>query len=342
VALVCGAYSGTPANWDGFVRGVPGWTHFHLHGWKGVMERALGQACWYLAATDHDGQLRGVLPLVEVRSALFGHFLVSMPFVKYGGPLGSDEAVRLLVSHAAGLADARRADLLELRNRGPLAVTLPVSHRKITVLLDLPANDPESLWKSFDSKLRAQIRRPSKDGVAVRFGLDQIDPFYAVFSRHMRDLGTPTQGRPLFETLAATFPEDVWFACAYYRGRPVAAGCGFRWDREFEMTWASSLQGFSRLAPNMLLYWDTIRHCIASGVEVFNFGRCTPDSGTHRFKRQWGSRDSQLHWYQHRAGAVKATPSPTDGRYQWGTRLWKILPLAIATRLGPRIVRLIP
>jgi hypothetical protein len=217
-----------------------------------------------------------------------------------------------------------------------------VSHRKITVVLDLPG-DPDALFKSFPSKLRSQVRRPQKEGVTVRFGPDQVAPFFQVFSRHMRDLGTPTLPRRFFERIAREFP-DAWFGCAWLGDEPVAGGAGFRWGNELEMTWASSLNAHSRIAPNMLLYWAFMERAVAEGISLFNFGRCSPEGGTHRFKRQWGSRDEQLSWYQwSRAGTgAAATPSPDQGPYAWGPRLWKKLPLGIATALGPRVVRSIP
>jgi predicted N-acyltransferase len=170
-----------------------------------------------------------------------------------------------------------------------------------------------------------------------------VKPFFAVFARHMRDLGTPTLPLAFFEQIAETFPESAWFGCAWLGGRPVACGAGFVWGGEFEMTWASSLSEYNRIAPNMLLYFAFMEQAIARGLKVFNFGRCTPDGGTHRFKRQWGSRDEPLHWYQHSRGSQPAaTPSPDAGAFSWGPRVWKRLPLAVATAIGPRIVRYIP
>jgi len=230
---------------------------------------------------------------------------------------------------------------LELRGRCELPVSLPVSHQKITVLLDLPGGDPDTLWRQLGSKLRSQIKRPRKEGVEVRIGLDQVDSFYRVFARHMRDLGTPAMPRRFFQAIAETFPEDVWFACAYYRGAPVAGGAGFRWHGEFEITWASALLEHKHLAANMLVYWSLMEKAVAEGVAVFNFGRCTPGGGTHRFKRQWGGRDEQLWWY-HQPGATVATPSPNDGRYALGLKLWRKLPVPVATALGPHIVRGLP
>ncbi len=335
-------FLGDPREWDNFVRAQPGWTHFHLHGWKRVVERVFGHECLYLVQRDNQEIISGVLPLVRVKSRIFGHFLVSMPFVNYGGPLGTQGAVGRLADHAAELTRDSGATLLELRSRTELGIPLEVSHRKITVLLDLPSGDAGSLWSGFKPKLRSQIRRPQKEGVEVRFGLDRVDDFFAVFSRHMRDLGTPTQPRRLFEQIAEVFPASTWLGCAYLKGKPVAAGCGFQWGDELEITWAASLVEYNKIAPNMLLYWSFMERAIEQGLGIFNFGRCTPGSGTHRFKRQWGSRDLPLWWYQQQRGGKTSTPSPDDARYSWGPRIWKHLPLPIANATGPRIVRYIP
>jgi serine/alanine adding enzyme len=337
-----GRFSGDAHEWDAFVRRSAGWSHFHLYGWKSIMERVFGHACVYLEARDKASTLIGVLPLVRVRSALFGHYLVSMPFVNYGGPLGSPDAIRALAANAEELARHDRVKLLELRSRTSLDIPLEVSHRKITVVLDLDGPDPERVWKRLDAKVRSQIRRPQKEGITVRFGADQVVPFFNVFARHMRDLGTPTQPRRLFQAIAETFPESVWFGCAYMGSQAIACGCGFRWGDEFEMTWASALNEFKKLSANMLLYWAFMEKAALEQVTVFNFGRCTPDGGTHKFKRQWGSRDEPLWWYHWSPAAGAKTPAPTDGAYAWGPRIWQRIPVPLATALGPRIVKFIP
>ncbi len=335
-------FSGSPTEWDGFVTAQLQSTHFHQFGWKRIIESVFGHECIYLESRSESGTLNGALPLVRVRSRLFGHFLVSMPFLNYGGPVGEPDAVTALCGAATKQAEEDGADLLELRSRHELATDLAVSHRKITVLLDLPKDDPAPLWDGLRTKVRSQVRRPMKEGVEVRFGRRELGPFYDIFCRHMRDLGTPAQSRSLFERIVDEFPESVWFGCAYLRGRPVASGCGFRWDDEFEITWASSLRAYNRIAPNMLLYWKFMERCVEEGIRVFNFGRCTPGSGTHRFKRQWGSRDHQLWWYQAGPRGELGTPTPDDGRFSWGPHVWRRLPIAVANAVGPRVVQYIP
>jgi len=334
-------FGGTEDEWDSFAAAHAGFTHFHQLRWRSLMERVFGHECLYLAARDWQGDLVGVLPLVRVRSLVFGHYLVSMPFLNYGGPLGSDTAVRALVDEAVGIARREKVKLLELRSRLPLAVAMPASHRKITVVLDL-ARNADVQFRRFDSKLRSQIRRPQKEGVTVQFGPAQVAPFFEVFARHMRDLGTPTLPFHLFQEIAEQFPDDCWFACAYLADAPVAAGCGFRFGNEFEMTWASSLRAYNREAPNMLLYWACMERAIGEGITRFNFGRCNLDSGTHRFKMQWGGREETLWWYGLAAKPNVTTPSPTDGMFSFGPHVWRLLPTTVATAVGPLIVRYIP
>ena len=330
------------SEWDAFVRGQPGWTAYHLAAWQRVCANVLGHDTVYLEAREQAGAtLQGILPLVRVRSGLFGHFLVSMPFVNYGGPLGNDDAVKALVLAADALATKDSVDLLELRSRVELPVSLDVSHRKVSVLLDLP-DSADALFKSFPAKLRSQVRRPQKEGVTVRMGPEVLDDFFRVFARHMRDLGTPTHGRELFRALSREFGDDAWIAVGYLNDAPVACGLGFRWASEFEITWASALREHNRIAPNMLVYWELMQHAIRERCTVFNFGRCSPDSSTHRFKRQWGGRDEMLHWYQRSRGGVSKTPSPDSGPFSLGPRIWRRLPLRLANELGPRVVRLIP
>ena len=178
----------------------------------------------------------------------------------------------------------------------------------------------------------------------MRVGPEQLEPFYRVFSVHMRDLGTPAHSFAFFRAIAEEFPEDVRFACAYLNDEPIACGCGFLWGSEFEITWASALRTHKHLAANMLVYWVLMQRAIADGARVFNFGRCTPGSGTHRFKQQWGGRDQALWWYQQsaRGDAAIETPNPDQGRYALATRIWRRLPVVMTTRLGPSIVQFIP
>ena len=334
---------GDLSDWTSFVAQRKNSTFCHHAAWRDIMADVLGHGCPYAAAVDDAGALRAVLPLVRVRAPLVGHHLVSMPFLNDGGPLGEPAAARLLAEHARHVAAASGADLLELRTRTNVASSLRVAARKITVLLPLPALAP-ALWARFPAKLRSQIRHPQKLGLEPRFGPEQREAFYDVFAIGMRTLGTPVLPAAFFERIAARFADQVVFGAVYDGARPLAAGGGFLWNGEFEITWAAALREYKRTAANMLLYWSFMEEMIRRGVGVFNFGRCTAGSGTHRFKRQWGGFDVPLPWLQWslRAGSATATPASERAVFRLAAAVWRHVPLPITRSVGPLLARALP
>jgi serine/alanine adding enzyme len=335
-------FSGTDQDWDAYVASAQGGTFCHLSGWEHVMSDVLGHDSLRLAVVDDAGACSGVLPLIRVRSRLFGDFLMSMPFLSYGGPVGSMEAKLLLVQAAVDEAKRMGVDLLELRARERLPGDLPVSERKLTVIKALGASSEELWEKGIKAKLRSQVRRPMKEGMVGRFGADLLEPFYDIFARTMRDLGTPVLPRRFFTALAERFSDQLVVGVVEYHGKPVAAGCGFSWGGEVEITWAGALQEHAKLAPNMLLYWSFMEESIRRGATHFNFGRCSPGSGTHRFKMQWGAEEHVLPWAQWSPRAVAATPSPQSAKFRAATAVWQRMPLALTNRLGPPLSRFLP
>ncbi len=334
-------FAGPEAEWDAFVRSDETASYTHLSGWWPIMREEFGHECVPLAAYDAGGALAGVLPLVHVRSRLFGRYLISMPFLNAGGPLGSPEARNALAAAAEEEGRRRRVSLVELRSQDTAPAWGRVSGRKITVHLPLPANE-DDLWKRFSSKLRSQVRRAMREEFETRFGADELDGFYRVFTRNMRALGTPVLARRVFERILEAFPDLAECAVVYDGAVPIAGGFGFGWNGTFELTWASSLREYNRRAPNMLLYWSIMMRAIETGNRTFDFGRCTPGSGTHRFKLQWGGTDVPLPWTQWSPGDTASPPSPDQPVFRAAEACWRILPLAVTNRLGPLIARQLP
>lgn len=332
----------TGEDWDDLISHMEGSTFAHLGGWRQVMAEVFGHDVWQWAAVDEDGSVSGLLPLVRVRTRLFGDYLLSMPFLSYGGPLGDEEARDALGAHAIDEARRMGVDLLELRDRRPVPGAFVTSDRKITVLKQLP-DSTEALWEDgLKAKVRSQVRKPMKEGLKTRFGHEFVDPFYDVFATTMRDLGTPVLPKSFFQALITHLGDHVVFAVVEGEETPFAAGCGFLWQGEFEITWAGALREYSRIAPNMLLYWALMEESVRRGASTFNFGRCTPDSGTHRFKKQWGTEDVPLPWAQWSPSGVLATPNPDSPKYQLATRVWQKLPVGVANLVGPTLARGLP
>ena len=332
-----------PAAWDAYVSAHPDASGYHAWAWRRVFEDAFGHETAYRAAR-RGGRIAGVLPIVLFRSTLCGRFAVSLPFVNYGGVLADDaEAADALIASARRLLERRGARHLELRHRVRRFADLPAKDHKVTLLLDLPRTEDEC-WQALDRKVRNQVRKAEKSGLtATTGGATLLPEFYAVFARNMRDLGTPVYSPKFFDAIFAHLGSRVRVVLVH-AGREVIAGGITQTHRHvLEMPWASSLKERRELCPNNLLYWTVIRDAIRTGHTVLDFGRSTPDEGPYLFKLQWGARPEQL-WWEYCLHGITTLPdqSTKNPRMQSAIRLWKRLPLPVASFIGPRVVRSIP
>ncbi len=336
--------SGADYDWDDFVATHPDGTLYHTRAWQRIAARAFGHELHPLCARDARGRIRGILPLVRLQSRLFGHFMVSLPYVNYCGALTDDDAADAqLMNHACKLGRSLGVTHIEFRDRRPRTTDWPVRTDKAEMILDL-ADSEDAQWAALTSKVRAQVRRPGREGAVVRSGGSElIDDFYRVFSRNMRDLGTPVYPRTLFERIAEELGSRAEIVVVYLNDAPVAAGMLLHHGLTTEIPSASSLRHCNRLGVNMLLYWSCLQRSIARGARHFDFGRSSIDSGTYRFKRQWGAEPVPLYWhYWLRDGQAPPRLNPDNPKYALAINAWQRLPLWVANRLGPPLSRRLP
>jgi FemAB-related protein (PEP-CTERM system-associated) len=287
----------------------------------------------------------GRLPLAFVRSRLFGRFLVSLPYLNSAGVTAVDGAVAAaLVDRAVSLADELDVQYLELRHEAEQAHPALTERMtsKVHMRLALPATADE-LWSQFSPKVRNQIRKAEKTEFSVDWGThERLGDFYDVFSRNMRDLGTPVYGRSLFRAILTHFALHAELCTVRLARRTVAGALLVHGAGVTEVPSASSLRKFNSTNANMLLYWHLLKRAIECGQRVFDFGRSSTNSNTFRFKKQWGAQPEPAVWqYYVRRGAV-GDMRPENGKYQRRIDLWRKLPVRLTRLIGPLIVRGIP
>lgn len=335
---------GNIVRWDQYVVDHPHGTGYHLTAWGKIVHRVFGHQTLYVMSLNANGCVNGVLPLVLLSSGLFGKFFISLPFVNYGGLIADGPEVQeALFGVALQKAKEFGASHIELRHTGDSELTWPKKDHKVSMRLELPARF-EDLMKAFPPKLRSQIRRGEKEGMTVRVGgLELLDDFYHVFSRNMRDLGTPVYRKDFFKEIMSMFPKDACLCCVYLQDQVLAAGFLYGFRQTVEIPWAASDRRYARMAPNMMLYGSVLRYACERGYQVFDFGRSSKGSGTYRFKEQWGARPVQLHWYYWLKGGDRLPEiNPQNPKYRLAIETWKRLPLPLANWLGPRVSKYLP
>jgi serine/alanine adding enzyme len=334
---------GAAADWDAFVASEPAASVYHGYAWRRLVHSVFGHQTLYFAARE-GAKIVGVLPLVRLRSRLFGDFLVSVPYFNYGGALArSPHVADELLRHAVNAAQLMGVSHIELRHREAGQHTWPARTDKVSMLLKLPAT-AEALQKALPSKLRSQIRRPLREGVTCAFGGEELlDPFYCVFGENMRDLGTPVYPRRFFSAILQTLGEQARIALVRLKDAPVAAALLITHRETTEIPWASSLRRVNAIGVNMYLYWSVLEFAVQQRSAVFDFGRSTLDSGTYRFKKQWGAEPLQLHWhYWLKDGGELPRLNPSNPKYRLAVAAWQRLPLPVANWLGPHLIKHLP
>lgn len=269
--------------------------------------------------------------------------MISMPYFNYGGAIADHPLIEQHLMDAADTyAECNGIQHIEYRDtiqRGGL----PVRSNKVCMLLQLP-DKQETLWNNFPSKLRAQIRRPQREQPEVRSGgVEYLNDFYVVFARNMRDLGTPVYSKSFFEYILQTFPERSRIISLRLQNRPVAAGFLLGYREQLEIPWASTIREVNYLSMNMLLYWEALKFAIERNYRQFDFGRSSRDSGTFRFKQQWGAQPGQSYWhYWLKDGAELPDLNPGNPKYALAINIWKRLPLFVTNQIGPVLVKYLP
>jgi FemAB-related protein (PEP-CTERM system-associated) len=273
----------------------------------------------------------------------WGRALVSAPQAVYGGPVAdADDSREALIGHARSLGEKLGVRYVELRNRTPLA-ELPSKDLYVTFRRAILPTAEENM-AAIPKNQRRSIRIGQKSGLTTEMGREALlEPFYALYSQSVRNLGTPVFPYALFRNLIAEFGSDCRILVVRREGRPVAAVLTFFHRDEVLPYYAGARREEFRYGVNDFMYWSLLTYGMEHGYKVFDFGRSKKGSGSYEFKRHWGFEPTALH-YQYQLVRQQSVPdlSPRNPKFSVAIELWKRMPLWLSRRLGPMLVRYFP
>jgi FemAB-related protein (PEP-CTERM system-associated) len=331
--------AGDADDWDRFVRGCPTGTFFHLSRWQRVIERAFGHQTHYLLA-QRGGAITGVLPLTHIRSVLFGSALIANAFAVYGGPVAADQqSVQALDEAAARLMDELRVPVLEMRGAAPHRNGWHTNSALYATFRRPIEGSVEANLKAVPRKQRAMIRKGIDNG--LRSEIDTgIDRLHRIYAESVRNLGTPVFAKAYFRIITEEFAGCCDIVTVSSGSNPVAAVLNFYFRDEVLPFYGGGLPAARGLAANDFMYWEVMRRACERGCRIFDFGRSKSGTGAYAFKRNWGFAPTPL-VYQSRLAPGRTAPdlNPLNPKFRLLVAAWKRMPLPLATRLGPLIVK---
>ena len=324
--------------WDAFVRASAGGSFYHLSGWRSIIENCLHHRAYYLYC-ERDGEIEAVLPLVHVKSLLFGDALISVPFLVYGGPVAaSREALDHVISAAKEVAHELAVDHLELRNRVPVDDTWHTKDTYATFRKRI-FPDPDANLMAIPRKQRAMIRKGIIAGLKAECDQD-AERLHSAMLVCKRNLGTPFFGKSWLQAIKEEFDNQVEITTVTHKGATVCSVMSFRYGKEILPYYGGGGDSARDLKGNDFMYWAVMEKACQEGVEIFDYGRSMVGSGAYRFKKHWGFEPEPLA-YQYFLVNADSPPdlSPSNPRYRFLIKTWKRLPLPVASLIGAPLAR---
>ena len=328
------------AAWENFVTTCPDATFFHKAGWRRVIEKSFRQRAYYLFA-ESDGEIQGVLPLIHVKSMLFGSGLISTAFTVGGGAAASNETARhALDQHAERLCKDLGAAHVEYRG----AAHVPDGWARRDDLYysfswDIAAKEEDNL-KQIPRKQRAVVRKAMEAGLDCIMETD-VNNFFRLFSASVHRLGTPVQSRKYFANLLQEFgPDCCDILTITAAGQPISSVLSFYFRDAVLPYFTGSALAARQYGSNDLMYWRLMRRARERGYTIFDFGRSKTGTGPYNFKKNWGFTPVPItHAYYLPDGGEPPNTNPTNPKYELMIKAWQRMPLALANMIGPYIIR---
>ena len=316
---------------------------FHRPGWTHLVEEVYGHRNQTLIAKTGD-RITGVLPLNLVKSPLTGKALISNAFAVGSGILSSDEqSHQALAAAAIDLGRDENVDYIELRSTD---ATLEGWHTKASTYVGFEkpiAQTPDEILSSIPRKRRAELRKAlklEKEGRLTFTRDTSIDHFYRLYALSLRNLGTPVFPKRFAQAIVDRFRDKIDLLTVHYDGEPIASLLSFEHGNRI-MPYYVGASAQARPSRGFdFIYWQQMLIARERGLDLFDFGRSKVNIGSYGFKKTWGIEPTPLA-YQVKLIGTQTMPdiNPNNPKFQLATRVWKRLPVPVATLGGGVLAR---
>jgi hypothetical protein len=328
--------------WEHYVVNHPGSIAWQSYAWHELLAKHYPVTFLPLAVTNASG-LRGVLPLYRLGSRPGKNMLISVPYAVAGGILADNEEVEAM------LVDRAIAYAREFGSRG---IALKQYKRKIggeflsddgfyNRELDI-ARDLAQVWNGLDEVNRRQIGAAEEHRLVLAHPLGDTAAFYQLLLRHHHRKGVPCVSRRWVEDLIGL---GLYSAAVVVRnGQPVAGTLvkEFKDTVSFPFTCIAADDDLHRMFAYDL-YWKLISRFHAKGTRIYHSGRIPSNNDVEPYRLGWGGQQYGYHYqYYPGNGAVRRESNKKGRKRELFEALWRRVPLALAGRIGPAIVRRFP
>lgn len=330
-------------DWDAYLERRDG-PVYGLWGWSEA-------ACGYghdrydLVVRAEDG-IVGALPLVHIRSRVFGSKLVSPPYAARGSIVADDDrttaVTSLLLERTRELADDLDVDFVSLRGRDLGDVDeFEKRNRFVTFDIDL-SGGPDATWENIKESRRRQIRQAADEGELeydVGTSIDDLREYYDLYLESMRGHGSPPQSfrffRTLWDRLTGVGPGDLHLGMVRKNGDPINGIIDLSLGSTVYQWGVVTDYEHRELNGGSLVLWKSLERAAEAGYDSYEMGRTREGSGVYMFKKSFGGTKEWYDDYHYFPAGSGELPHPDAEKYEPLKDAWQKLPIPLTRLIGP-------
>lgn len=274
-----------------------------------------------------DKILIGFIPLSILRDKA-----ISLPHFSYGGFCGIFHLSQSHIEKIIKSLSLRYSAGFMIRDFKPYSKH--IFNDKVVYHLKLEKSRDDQ-FSAFNKKLRSQVRKAIKNDITVVSG--NLEDFYKVYTENMHyKHGSPHLSQEFFNNLLDLYSSGETKIFIAKFNEKVVGSCLMVGFHDFiEVCWAATSPRYNNLSPNMLLYWTMISYAVENKYRIFSFGRANRDSGSQRFKKQWGAIEIPLVWSSDKALDL------SHSKLKFLTKIWRLTPSFLTNSLSTLITKYI-
>jgi len=328
--------------WTPLVQRHPHASVFHSVEWLNALKISYGYTPVALTFSPPGSLLENAILFCQVRSALTGNRLVSLPFSDHCEPLvNHPREVDLFVRTLVKKVDEKNWKYFEIRPivHAPNDADLTVCHSYYFHVVDLRENEQVLFKTLHKDSIQRKIRRAEREGLRYEEGTSEtlLDHFYKLMIGTRREHGLPPQSLKWFRAVITCMAGNAKIRVAYKGDTPVASILTLSSRNRVVYKYGCSDSRFTNLGGTAMLFWRTIQEAKAAGREEFDLGRSDLDNpGLITFKERWGAQRKTIEYWHYPASSASSSP---ESLIKYAKRLISIMPDKPLTIIGNLLYR---
>jgi len=310
---------------------------FHTLFYKKFIEEAFNCKYTFLAVDDEG--IKIILPVVGIKSKLFGNKIISSAYLEYGGFAGDENYVGGLVDFIN--ENYSNCGYLEIRGGtekfdGVLPSKLIKKNLYKRFVLELKSE--EETWRGIQKWKRKAVKKALRNVEVKEVPFSDLDGFYNLYCRNMRQFGSPPYAKKYFVSFYKNIVGEGLGKIygAYFQNKIAAALLGFCYQDRVHIVIAVSDPKHQNIRPNDAVHWEFIKWACKNDYKYFDFGRVREESGQFEYKRKWGPELKELPSY-FLLWKAKEIPIVDPDSYGFLVKLWRKAPLWATKLAGHRL-----